>query len=313
MSITREQIWNRMGILYQELYHTGKNYVASIVGGKNGIYDEYIYSIQKVLPDNKNKDKILTIASIMIDMDMLDDNNSIHLCRGDAYDGFTLSLTHRSGDKYYSEYILSSKRDRPYVFQEEVICKKYLIDPTPENQEKVKASIEGRLCSYKRRDSELKKRCITFEYADTLDDYLLNTTFFNIYSQDDELQKLNHLAGKKVNELLSEHKTEVSEYIQKTLRPVLLYKTCGDSKLLVNEIPEIQTISYKGLCEILIANNEECSYCKCKMSLLGKKYDKSGVTFDAIIPLYGHNKDNITICCLSCNSKKGNRSMFENE
>ena len=55
MSITREQIWNRMGILYQELYHTGKNYVASIVGGKNGIYDEYIYSIQKVLPDNKNK------------------------------------------------------------------------------------------------------------------------------------------------------------------------------------------------------------------------------------------------------------------
>ena len=197
-----------------------------------------------------------------------------------------------------------TKRDSPYIFPEGVICKKYQIEPTPENQEKVKASIESRLRSYKYRDSEKMKRCITFEDAEKLDDYLLNTTYFDIYNEDEELQKIRHLAGKKVSELTQEQKTEVSTYITTTQCPVLLYKAPGDSKLLVNEIPEFQTATYKDLCDILISNTEECSYCKCKMSLLNTKYVESGVTFDAIISLYGHNKDNTTLCCSLCNSKK---------
>ena len=301
MSITREQLWNRMSVLHQELYHTGKNYVASIVGGKNGKYDDCYYSIQKVLPNDKNEDKILNLASIMI-MFMSEDKEPLHFCKGG--DGFTCSLIHRSGDKYYSEYIFMTKRDRPYVFPEEVICKKYQIDPTPENQEKVRASIERRVYSYKHRDSEKKKRCITFEDAEKLDDYLLNTLYFDIYNEDEELQKLRHMAGKKVSELTPEQKAEVSNYITKTLRPVLLYKAKNDSKLLVNEIPEFHTISYKELCDTLISNTEECSYCKCKMTLLNTKYIETGLTFDAIVSLYGHNKDNITLCCSLCNSKK---------
>jgi hypothetical protein len=144
----------------------------------------------------------------------------------------------------------------------------------------------------------------TFEDAKKLDDYLLNTIYFDTYNEDEELQKLCHMAGKKVSELTPEQKIEVSNYITTTLRPVLLYKAPGDSKLLVNEIPEFQTTSYKELCDTIIINKEECSYCKCKMSLLNTKYVESGLTFDAIISLYGHKKDNITLCCSLCNSKK---------
>ncbi len=301
MSITREQIWKHAEILYQELYHSGKNYVASIVGGKNGKFEDCYYSIQKVLPKDKNEDKILNLATIMI-MFMFEDNEPLHFCKGG--DGFTCSLFHRNGDKYFSEYIFMTKRDIPYVFPEELICKKYEIDPTPENQEKVRVSIQSRVYSYKQRDSEKKKRCVTFEDAEKLDDYMLNTLYFDIYKEDEELQKLRYLSGKKVYELTPEQKIEVSNYIKTTLRPVLLYKAPGDSKLLVNELPEFQSATYKDLCDILITNTEECAYCKCKMSLLNTKYVESGLTFDAIISLYGHKKDNTTLCCSLCNSKK---------
>jgi hypothetical protein len=227
---------------------------------------------------------------------MSKDKDPSHFVKGE----FTCSLIHRKDD----EYIFMTKRDTPYVLPEEVICKKYQIDPTPENQTKVRESIERKVYSYNLRDSKKKERCITFEHAEKLDDYLLNTQYFDIYFEDEELQKLRHLAGKKISELTSEQKIEVSTYITTTLRPVLLYKSPGDSKLLVNEIPVFQTISYKELCDILIANPEVCSYCKCKMSLLNTKYVESGLTFDAIISLYGHKKDNITLCCSLCNSKK---------
>lgn len=305
MSIIREQLWNCISILHQELYHSGKNYVASIVGGKNRKYDNCYYSIQKVLPNDKNEDNILNIASIMI-MFMSEYKEPLHFCKGG--DGFTCSLIHRSGDTYYSEYVFMTKRDTPYVFPEEVICKKYLIDPTPENKKKLKASIERRVCSYNNRDSEKRKRCITFEEAEKLDDYMINTTF---YSGDEELLKLRHLHRKKVSEITQEQKTELYNYITTSLRPVLLYKAEGDNKLLVNEIPEFQRISYKDLCDKLITNTEECSYCKCKMSLLNTKYVESGVTFDAIISLYGHKKDNINLCCSLCNSKKGFKNKLD--
>jgi hypothetical protein len=289
MSITREQIWKRAEFLHQELYHTGKNYVASVY------WKQHTVAILKVLPKDKNEHNILNLASIMT-MFMFEDKEPSNFCKGD----FTCSLIHRKDD----EYIFMTKRDTPYVFPEELICKKYEIDPTPENQEKVRALIKRRVYSYKQRDTEKRKRCVTFEDAEKLDDYLLNTKYFDIYNEDEELQKLRHLAGKKVSELTPEQKTEVSTYITTTQRPVLLYKTPGDSKLLVNEIPEFQTATYKDLCDILISNTEECSYCKCKMSLLHTKYVESGLTFDAIISLYGHKKDNTTLCCSLCNSKK---------
>ena len=51
MSITQEEIWKRAEILHQELYHSGKNYVASIYN-KNGTV-----CVLKVLPKDKNEVK----------------------------------------------------------------------------------------------------------------------------------------------------------------------------------------------------------------------------------------------------------------
>lgn len=286
MSITQEEIWKRAEILHQELYHSGKNYVASIYN-KNGTV-----CVLKVLPKDKNEVKIHNFAAIMSVL-MSEDKEPLYCCKG----GFTCSLVHWEDDKY----IFMAKRD---ILPEEIICKKYNIDPTSENKEKIKLAIQQRVYSYNHRDSEKKKRCITFEDAVKLDDYHLNTTYFDIYNEDEELQKLRHLAGKKVSELTPEQKTEVSNYITITLRPVLLYKAPNDSKLLVTEIPEFKTISYMDLCDTLINNTTNCSYCKCKMSLLNISYAENAVTFDAIISLYGHRKDNITLCCSLCNSKK---------
>lgn len=291
MAITREQLWKRIEVVGKELYHSGKNYFASIY------WKQHTVAILKVLPKDKNEDKILNLASIMT-IFMSEDKKPLHL--KDGKEGFTCSLIHRKDD----EYIFMTKRDSPYIFPEEVICKKYQIEPTPENQEKVKASIERRVYSYKRRDSEKLKRCITFEDAEKLEDYLLNTLYFDIYNEDEELQKLRHLAGKKLSELTPEQKSEVSTYITTTERPVLLYKAQGDSKLLVNEVPEFHTASYKNLCDMLLSTSEECSYCKCRMTLINTTYCESGLTFDAIVSLYGHRKDNITLCCSLCNSKK---------
>jgi 5-methylcytosine-specific restriction endonuclease McrA len=299
MSITREQVWKRMEELHTDLYHTGKNYCSSIVGGKNGNYDDCYYSIQNIIPKDKNEHKILDYATIMI-MIMSKDKTPVNFCKGK----FTCSLIYRKGDDYYSEYLFITKRDTQYIFPEEIICKKYQFEPNAENQEKVRISIERRIYSYNQRDIEKKKRCITFEEAEKLDDYLLNTRYFDICSEDIELQKLKYLSGKTVIELTQEQKTELSNYITKTQRPILLYKSPSDSKLLVNEIPLFQTASYKELCDILIDNKEECSYCKCIMTFFNTKYSETALTFDAVISLYGHRKDNITLCCSLCNSKK---------
>jgi hypothetical protein len=197
------------------------------------------------------------------------------------------------------------------ITREQIICKKYQIDYTPESKKKIKELIQRKVYSFKHRDTKKKRRCTTFEDAEKLDDYLLNTNWLDLFGKDLELQKLRHMVGKKVSELTPEQKIEVSNYITTTLCPVLLYKAPGDSKLLVNEIPKFQTISYDELCDILITNIDECSYCKCKMTILTTEYADSGLSFDAIIPLHGHKKDNIILCCRLCNSKKGNRNKLD--
>jgi hypothetical protein len=197
------------------------------------------------------------------------------------------------------------------ISREQLICKKYQIDYTPENNKKIRALIQRKVYSFKHRDSKKKKRYSTFQDAEKLDDYLLNTRWLDLFGEDLELQKICYLTGKKVSELTPEQKIEVSNYITTTLRPVLLYKAPGDSKLLVNEIPDFQAISYDEICDILITNTEECSYCKCKMTILTTEYADSGLSFDAIIPLHGHKKDNVILCCRLCNSKKGNKNMLD--
>jgi 5-methylcytosine-specific restriction endonuclease McrA len=186
-----------------------------------------------------------------------------------------------------------------------------MIKPTKENQNKVKLSIERRIYSYKAMDDKKLSRCVTFETAKGLSEYKLNTLYFDIYGEDLELQKLRHLAGKNVSELTSEDKQIVSDYITITKKPVLLYKSPGDSKLLVVEVPVYKTVSNQDLREILISSVSQCKYCSKEITLLNDNYTETGLTFDAIIPLYGHRKDNIQICCSLCNSKKTFKNDLE--
>lgn len=296
MTIKKEELWNRMGIIYEELYHSGKNYIASIIGGKNGIYDESYYSIKNVSPKDKNEFNILNLSSIMIIL-MNNTTEPLHFCNGDE---FICTLIYRNDN----EYIFITKRNKPYICVEELICKKYNIEPTTENQKKIKELIEKRVYTYKDRDNNKKKRCIIFEEATKLNDYVINTTHYDMFNKDVELIKLKYLQGKKVSELIPEELLDISNYIKQTNRPILLYKKAGDSKLLVNEIPQFKTITYNELCKLLIDNIEYCKYCNCKLSIINKTYNNTNLTFDAVISLHGHNKNNIVLCCSLCNSKK---------
>jgi len=224
-----------------------------------------------------------------------------------CFNGFACSLKHVKDD----EFIFETKRGDDYMLPEEIICKKYRIEPTHENQEKLKESIQRRVYSFRSRDSKKKERCISFDDALKLDDYLINTVCYYISQRDEELQKSFHLNKKRISDLTSEQKLEVSNYITTNKRPVMLYKSYGNSKLLVNEIPEFKTASYNELCDLLLSLSDECYYCKCKLTLLNESYITSGLTFDAIIPLYGHSIDNITLCCSLCNSTKNFKNTLD--
>lgn len=188
--------------LHTELYHSGKNYVASInmASQEYGTYDCYNF-IKNIAPKDKHENKILDYASLMM-LVYNNDKDPQYFAKG----GFTCSLIYRKGDEKYSEYLFITQRDTPYIFPEEIVCKKYQIEPTSENQETLRASIERRVHSYNQRDLKKNKRCITFEEAEKLEDYFFNTEYFDIYGEDNELQKLRHLTGKKVIDLTPEQK-----------------------------------------------------------------------------------------------------------
>jgi len=301
--ITQKQLFERMGVLKDKLYHSGNNYIATIKVEKGG------WSwIEKVVPEDNMKELIGNLGAILAIYVMKDEEKlPQHLCGGE----FTCSLFHRRYTETESEFLFVTERKTPYPYSLEEICKKFMIEPTKENQNKVKLSIERRIYSYKARDDKKLSRCVTFETAKDLSEYKLNTLYFDIYGEDLELQKLRHLAGKNISELTVEDTKVVSDYITINKRPVLLYKSPGDSKLLVVEVPVYNTVSNQDLREILISSVSQCKYCSKEITLLNDKYTETGLTFDAIVPLYGHRKDNIMICCSLCNSKKTFKNNLE--
>ena len=301
--ITQKQLFERMEFLHKKIYHSGNNYIATIKVEKGGLS-----WVEKVVPEDNMKELIGNLAAIL-SMYMMQDKERLpqHSRIGD----FTCSLFHRRDTETESEFLFVTKREKPYPYSSEAICKKFMIEPTKENQNKVKLAIERRIYSYKARDDKKLSRCVTFETAKGLSEYKLNTLYFDIYGEDLELQKLRHLAGKNISELTVEDTKVVSDYITINKRPVLLYKSPGDSKLLVVEVPVYNTVSSQDLRKILISSEPQCKYCSKEITLLNDKYSETGLTFDAIIPLYGHRKDNILLCCSLCNSKKTFKNDLE--
>ena len=73
-----------------------------------------------------------------------------------------------------------------------------------------------------------------------------------------------------------------------------------------------KTVTFEDLCKLLLESQINCTYCNNEMLLYGDEnqsfyYENQNfvISFDAIIPIKGHIKDNLAICCFRCNSTKG--------
>ncbi len=308
--ITQKQLFERMKVIHNKIYHTGNNYIAIIKVDKGGLS-----WVEKVVPEDNMKELIGSLSAILY-IFMMDDKEKFpqqytgenHLCMGED---LTCSLFHRCDNKTTSEFLFVTKRKKPYPYSIEEVCKKFMIEPTKENQYKVKISIERRVHSYKARDDKKLRKCVTFETAKSLSEYKINTLYFDICGEDSELQKLHYLVGKNMSELNLEDTKILCDYINNNKRPVLLYKSPGDSRLLVCDLPIYDTVTYQDLIEILILCEPMCKYCSKYVTLMNDKYTDSRLTFDSIVPLYGHRKDNIQLCCSLCNSKKTFKNDLE--
>ena len=65
-------------------------------------------------------------------------------------------------------------------------------------------------------------------------------------------------------------------------------------------------ILYSDCLEKLVISKLKCYYCRCECLLLYETVLESKQwTLDRIDNKKGHNKDNVVICCLECNLKKG--------
>lgn len=65
-------------------------------------------------------------------------------------------------------------------------------------------------------------------------------------------------------------------------------------------------ISLDQTIEKLVLSKLKCFYCKERCELLYKNvFAKKQWTLDRIDNDYGHNHNNVVICCLECNIKRG--------
>ena len=65
-------------------------------------------------------------------------------------------------------------------------------------------------------------------------------------------------------------------------------------------------ISLEGVIEKLLCSKLKCFYCKCDCELIYENIlSKHQWTLDRIENDAGHNADNVVICCLECNLRRG--------
>jgi 5-methylcytosine-specific restriction endonuclease McrA len=65
-------------------------------------------------------------------------------------------------------------------------------------------------------------------------------------------------------------------------------------------------ISLEDVVEKLLCSKLKCFYCKCECELIYENIlSKRQWTLDRIDNDVGHNVDNVVICCLECNLKRG--------
>ena len=108
-----------------------------------------------------------------------------------------------------------------------------------------------------------------------------------------------------VNKLYLEENQECETLLKREIsKKISGYKNQDIQKKLIDLI---KLISLDQTIELLLISKLKCFYCKDKCELLYKTiFEKKQWTLDRIDNNQGHNHDNVVICCLDCNVKRGN-------
>ena len=99
-----------------------------------------------------------------------------------------------------------------------------------------------------------------------------------------------------------EYKKDISSQITKKINSYL-----NQDKKRKRPIDNI--ISFDDTVEKLLESNLKCYYCKSNVLLLYKMIrDKMQWTLDRLNNDISHTKDNVVVCCLGCNIKRGKKN-----
>ena len=92
-------------------------------------------------------------------------------------------------------------------------------------------------------------------------------------------------------------------YIKEITKKIAGYKRQDIDK---KNYSDISFISLEDVIEKLLCSKLKCFYCKCECELIYENIlSKRQWTLDRIDNDIGHNVDNVVICCLECNLKRG--------
>ena len=120
------------------------------------------------------------------------------------------------------------------------------------------------------------------------------------YFKDMDMKKQLEL----INRLYLDEEYEGKEFVKKEIERKLsgyknqdTKKTCFDVNYFIN---------YCETLEKLVISKLRCYYCRCECKLMYETIrEKKQWTLDRLDNDQGHNRDNVVICCLECNLKKG--------
>lgn len=120
------------------------------------------------------------------------------------------------------------------------------------------------------------------------------------YFKDMDMKKQIEL----LNRLYLNEEYEGRKFVEREVqRKLASYKTQD----LKNEIYDKNYfIKYDDTLEKLVISKLKCYYCKCECKLMYENVrEKKQWTLDRTDNDEGHNKNNVVICCLECNIKRG--------
>lgn len=123
-----------------------------------------------------------------------------------------------------------------------------------------------------------------------------NVSYFKDMDMKKQIELLNRLY---LNEAY-----DGREFVEKEVQRKLASYKRQDLK---NEIyDENYFIKYDDTLEKLVISKLRCNYCRCECKLMYESVrEKQQWTLDRLDNDQGHNKDNVVICCLECNIKRG--------